>query len=92
MPHSLLHKFKRRIIKNVQHKLYSPRFSIDVAKYYARCVQGRAASGATILSPNTVILAYLKSDYKKVLFADATFDSLLNLYPKYRPSRSWFAF
>ncbi|HUQ96916.1 MAG TPA: glycosyltransferase family 4 protein [Chitinophagaceae bacterium] len=83
MPHPFFDKVKQRLFKTVRYKLYSPRFSIDVSKYYAKQIHALVPSGSVVLSPNTVILAYLKKDLKKVLFADATFDSLFHLYPKY---------
>lgn len=84
LPHPFFYKLKKHLIKNLQHKLYSPRFSVAVSKHYAKCIHGKVVSGSSILSPNTAVLAYLKKDLKKILYADATFDSLLHLYPKYR--------
>lgn len=84
MPHSFIIKLKRHLIKRIQHKRYSARFNIAVSKYYANRIHDRVSFGSYILSPNTVVLAYLKQDLKKVLYADATFNSLLNLYPNYK--------
>ena len=83
MPPPLYYRLKNRVLKKVQSKLYSPHFSVGVSKHYARCIEEKVAPGSVILSPNTNVLAYLNKDFKKVLFADATFNSLLHLYPKY---------
>lgn len=83
MPHPFLLKVKKHLMKKLGQKLYSPRFSIAVSKHYANRIHEKVASHSLILSPNTVVLAYLKKDLKKVLYADATFDSLLKLYPRY---------
>ena len=84
MPHPFFYKVKTHLIKNVLRKSYSPRFSIAVSKHYAKCINESVKPGSVVISPNTVVLAYLKKDLKKVLYADATFDSLLHLYPKYQ--------
>lgn len=84
MPHPFFYKLKTHFIQKVQRKVYSPRFNIAVSKFYAKCIHESVAPGSVVLSPNTVVLAYLRTDLKKVLYADATFDSLLHLYPKYR--------
>src|SRR5215203_6457781 len=74
MPPPIFHRIKKHIVERVQNKLYSPRFSIDVSKYYATRIHQKAPLGSLVISPNTVVLAYLKKDLKKILFADATFD------------------
>jgi glycosyltransferase involved in cell wall biosynthesis len=84
MPPPVYFKLKMRLLNNVLHRQYSQRFSNKISRYYAKKIQEKAAPGSVILSPNTVVLADLKGNYKKVLYADATFNSLLHLYPKYR--------
>jgi glycosyltransferase involved in cell wall biosynthesis len=83
LPDRIFHKMKQHFMKSVMHKHYSPRFNNDVSKYYAELIDNRTANATHILSPNTIILANLKRDLKKILFADATFDSLLNFYPEF---------
>jgi glycosyltransferase involved in cell wall biosynthesis len=82
--HSLLYKLQTHFFHKVLRKKYSPRFNIAVSKYYAKRIHNTVAPGSLILSPNTVVLAYLNKNLKKVLYADATFDSLLHLYPRYK--------
>jgi glycosyltransferase involved in cell wall biosynthesis len=84
MRHPLLLKLKAVFLHKILPKQYAPRFDNGVSKYYADCINKAVAPGSLVLSPNTVVLAYLKKNLKKVLYADATFHSLLHLYPKYR--------
>jgi glycosyltransferase involved in cell wall biosynthesis len=85
MPHPPLpQRIKKYLVHLTSDKHYSLRFSTAVSQYYAQRIQRRLAPGSVVLSPNTVILAYLKKNLKKVLYADATFDSLMHLYPKYK--------
>jgi glycosyltransferase involved in cell wall biosynthesis len=84
MRHPLFYKLQTLYIQKILRKPYSPRFNIGISKYYAKCITEAAAPGSLVLSPNTVVLAYLKNTFKKVLYADATFNSLLHLYPKYK--------
>jgi glycosyltransferase involved in cell wall biosynthesis len=83
MPHPFHYDLKKHLTNKLSQRFYSPRFSVAVAKYYANRIHEKVAPGSVILSPNTVVLSYLKKEFKKVLYADATFDSLLNLYPRY---------
>lgn len=83
MPYPIPFKIKTKLLNNVFHRQYSARFSVPVSKYYARRIHETVPAGSVILSPNTVVLAYLKKNLKRVLYADATFNSLLHLYPKY---------
>ena len=83
MPYPFPLKIKKHVINKLGRQLYSPRFNINVSKHYAAHIHEKVAPGSLILSPNTVVLAYLKKNLKKVLYSDATFDSLLKLYPQY---------
>ncbi len=83
LPDRLMHKMKQHFMKSIMYKSYSPRFNNAVSKYYAQIIHSKLGNATHILSPNTIILANLKTDIKKILFADATFDSLLNFYPEF---------
>ncbi len=80
----VLAKLRRQLSKALGQRLYSPRFSLAMARKYAATINQRVSKDSVVLSPNTVILSHLRGDFKKVLFADATFDSLLHLYPRYK--------
>src|SRR5215218_8098712 len=54
MPPPVFSKLKRRLIKDILHKTYSPHFSLDISKYYAARIHNTVASGSCILSPNTI--------------------------------------
>lgn len=82
-PYSLFHALKEQVIRRIGNRVYSPRFNISVSEYYAKHIHEKVNAGSLILSPNTIVLAHLKKDLKKVLYADATFDILLNFYPKF---------
>lgn len=82
VPNALLHEAKRHFMQFVG-KTYSPYFSIEVAKEYARQINKQVPKGAVIFSPNSILLYHLGSSYKKVLFTDSTFDGLLNFYPSF---------
>src|SRR5215218_8722100 len=83
MPNPFIPKFKQYLSKKFEQKLYSPRFSVAISKSYANYINSKIAPGSVVLSQNTIVLAYLKKEVKKVLYIDATFDSLLHLYPNY---------
>lgn len=83
LPNPLIHYIKTHFVKQVMGKMYSTRFNISVSKSYAHTIHNKVSSGSYILSPNTVILANLKTTYKKILYADATLESLLKSYPEY---------
>jgi glycosyltransferase involved in cell wall biosynthesis len=82
-PYPLLHTFKEQLLRRIGHQVYSPRFSLSVSKHYAKQIHDSVSSGSIVLSPNTIVLAHLKKQLTKVLYADATFDILLNFYPKF---------
>jgi glycosyltransferase involved in cell wall biosynthesis len=84
MQHPLPYKLETFFMQKVLRKQYSPRFNKRVSKFYGAYINNTVAPGSIVLSPNTVVLAYLKKEIKKVLYADATFNSLLRLYPKYQ--------
>lgn len=82
-PFHVLHLIKHQIMKRVLGKIYLPHFNFEVSKAYAQIIQNKISPGSSILSPNTVVLANLNNRFKRVLYADATFELLLNLYPNY---------
>jgi glycosyltransferase involved in cell wall biosynthesis len=81
--YKVVHKLKKRLLKDIFNEGYSLNFNEDVAQQYAKLIEQRVPKGSIIFSPNTVILANLDRSYKKVLFTDATFERLLNFYPAY---------
>lgn len=83
LPNPFLHYLKTHLVKQIMGKTYLPRFNISVSKYYAKVIESKISNGSYILSPNTVILANLKNKYKKILYADATLESLKKSYPEY---------
>lgn len=83
LPNPLFHFIKRHYNKRVWEKIYSPRFNYAVSKNYAQIIQGKVKKGSHIISPNTVVLANLNKDFKTILYADATLQSLLKFYPEY---------
>jgi hypothetical protein len=58
-------------------------FNTAQSQAYAHIIHNKIGYCTHILSPNTVILAHLKKDLKKILFTDSTLDNLLNFYPNY---------
>jgi glycosyltransferase involved in cell wall biosynthesis len=61
-----------------------PIFNKKQSHEFARMVQGRLGNGTHILSPNSIILASIEKDIKKILYTDSTLDNLLNFYANYR--------
>jgi glycosyltransferase involved in cell wall biosynthesis len=82
-PFHSLHSMKQHFLKRIAGKFYSRHFNINVSKTYAQIIQKKVGAGSAIFSPNTIVLAHLQSEYKRILYADATLERLLNLYPNY---------
>ncbi|MCU7550619.1 glycosyltransferase family 4 protein [Chitinophagaceae bacterium LB-8] len=82
-PFQSLHSMKQHLVKRMAGKLYSRHFNINVSKTYAQIIQKKLGAGSAIFSPNTIVLAHLGSEYKRILYADATLERLLHLYPNY---------
>ena len=79
----VVHKLKKRLLKNIFNEGYSLNFTESVSQQYARIIEETVPKGSIIFSPNTVILANLDNSYHKVLFTDATFELLWNFYPAF---------
>lgn len=77
--HWLKDKFESKILGKEQPVVFTP----EQSKSFARTIYGKIGDSTHILSPNTVTLAYLKKDLKKILYTDSTFDNLLSSYPNY---------
>jgi hypothetical protein len=75
--------FKKNIALNLLGHKVSPIFNISKSKTFAKIIENKIEKGTHILSPNTVILAHLKKDLKKILYTDSTLDNLLHFYSNY---------
>ncbi len=74
---------KKKIFSNLLGHEVSPIFNISQSKTFAKIIENKIGKGTHILSPNTVILAHLKKDLKKILYTDSTLDNLLHFYSNY---------
>ena len=86
----VVHKLKKRLLREIFNEGYSLNFTENVSMQYAKMIEATVPKGSLIFSPNTVILANLDNSYKKVLFTDATFERLRNFYPAYTNIRPEF--
>ncbi len=82
-PFHTLHLMKQHLIKRIAGKFYSRHFNINVSKTYAQIIEKKIGKGSAVFSPNTIVLAHLHNGNKRILYADATLERLLSLYPNY---------
>ena len=82
-PNNYIHSFKINFQSHFFGKNHTPVFDTTQSKTVARIVHNRLDKATHILSPNTVVLAYLKKDLKKILYTDSTLDNLLRFYSNY---------
>lgn len=83
LPHHLLNSLKAKLNSHFNDKSSSHVWNITESKSYAHTIHNKIGDETHIISPNTVILAHLKKDLKKILYTDSTLANLLNFYSNY---------
>jgi glycosyltransferase involved in cell wall biosynthesis len=79
-----LHRFKQKVIERTTGLYYLHRYNVQNSKRYAQIIQKKVKPGFPIFSSHPVVLAHLDGNNKRILYNDATFDCLVNLYPKFK--------